>query len=153
MSRHEATVRWNLGEGDFLARQYSRVHRLIFEGGVEVAGSAAPSVVPAPYSTFEAVDPEAAFTASLSACHMLWFLDHAARGGFIVSDYVDNAEGTLAADGAGGLAMTRVVLRPRVTFIGVHRPTPEAVKALHDAAHADCFIARSVKTKVFIEDV
>ena len=152
MSLHRATVTWALGDGDFLARRYSRAHVLSFDGGVEVAGSPSPHIVPAPYSRPDAVDPEAAFTASLSACHMLWFLDHAARGGFVVATYRDGAEGTLARNAAGKLAMTRVVLRPSVTFSGDHRPTPSEVAALHHAAHADCFIANSVTTEVLVED-
>jgi organic hydroperoxide reductase OsmC/OhrA len=143
-------VTWTLGGGDFLNRRYSRAHRLEFEGGVKVAGTASPSIVPAAFSRRDAIDPEAAFTASLSACHMLWFLDHAARAGFVVAAYSDPAEGTLAPDGAGGLAMTRVVLRPSITFTGERSPTPTELEALHAAAHADCFIARSVTTEVVI---
>ena len=149
MSAHKVTVRWALGDGDFLKRHYSRVHALAFEGGVEVAGSASTSVVPAPWSSPEAVDPEAAFTASLSACHMLWFLDHAVRAGFIVTSYIDHAEGTLARNADGKMAMTRVVLRPAIAFAVT--PTDEAIAALHHVAHADCFIANSVTTEVLIE--
>ncbi|MEP6966840.1 MAG: OsmC family protein [Pseudomonadota bacterium] len=150
MSVHRATVTWALDDGDFLKRRYSRVHTLVFEGGLEVAGSPSPHIVPAPYSRADAVDPEAAFTASLSACHMLWFLDHAARAGFVVASYCDNAEGTLARNAAGKLAMTRVALRPKIAFFGDPRPTPQEIAALHHAAHADCFIANSVTTEVVV---
>jgi organic hydroperoxide reductase OsmC/OhrA len=149
VSAHRVTVSWALAGGDFLRRRYSRVHTLTFEDGVEVAGSASPSVVPAPWSSAEAVDPEGAFTASLSACHMLWFLDHAARAGFTVRSYVDDAEGTLARLGSGKFAMTRVVLRPRIEFAA--DPTTAELAALHHAAHADCFIANSVTTEVVVE--
>jgi organic hydroperoxide reductase OsmC/OhrA len=151
VSQHRVTIDWRLGDGDFLARRYTRAHRLTFEGGAEVAGTASPSIVPEPYSRRDAVDPEAAFTASLGACHMLWFLDHAGRAGFIVADYVDEAVGTLSPNAAGSLAMTRVVLRPRVRFAGSRTPTRDELSALHSAAHADCFIACSVKTEVIIE--
>jgi organic hydroperoxide reductase OsmC/OhrA len=150
MSEHKVTVSWALGEGDFLKRRYSRVHTLGFEGGIEVPGSASPHVVPAPWSSNEAVDPEAAFTASLSACHMLWFLDHAVRAGFVVKSYVDEAEGTLARLASGKFAMTRVVLRPRIEFAG-ETPATAAIEALHHAAHTDCFIANSVTTEVKVE--
>jgi organic hydroperoxide reductase OsmC/OhrA len=143
-------VSWSLGEGDFAKRRYSRVHTLVFEGGLTIEGSASPNVVPAPYSRVDAVDPEAAFTASISACHMLWFLDHAARAGFTVEAYVDEAEGTLARNTAGKLAMTRVTLSPAVTFAGSRRPSDEELAALHGAAHTDCFIANSVTTEVVV---
>ncbi|MBA3811393.1 MAG: OsmC family protein [Caulobacteraceae bacterium] len=152
MSVHRAAVTWALDGGDFLARRYSRAHTLSFEGGLEVAGSPSPHIVPAPYSRADAVDPEAAFTASLSACHMLWFLDHASRAGFVVASYLDQAEGTLARNAAGKLAMTRVALRPKIAFSGDPRPTPQEIAALHHAAHADCFIANSVTAEVVVEE-
>jgi organic hydroperoxide reductase OsmC/OhrA len=153
MSQHRVTVAWTLAEDGsaFLARRYSRVHRLVFEGGAEVLGSPATSVVPAPFSAAEGVDPEQAFVAALSACHMLWFLDHAARAGFVVAAYADDAEGTLGRLDRGKYAVTRVVLRPHIDFTGETRPTPEDVIRLHEAAHADCFIANSVTTEVVIE--
>lgn len=150
MSRHAAKISWRL-DGDFLSRRYSRVHTLDFGHGVTVAGSASPSVVKPPFATHEAVDPEAAFVASLSACHMLWFLDHAISQGFVVEAYDDPAEGTLAVGPAGRAMMTKVVLRPAATFSGHRRPTDEEVSALHDAAHESCFIANSVSTEVVIE--
>jgi organic hydroperoxide reductase OsmC/OhrA len=153
MSTHRVAVSWSLAEDAdaFLKRRYSRVHRLAFGGGVEIEGGAAASVVPAQYTKAAAMDPEAAFTASLSACHMLWFLDHAIRAGLVVADYRDAAEGLLARNPAGKLAMTRVTLRPAVTFAGERRPTGEEIDRLHAAAHADCFIANSVTTEVVID--
>ena len=150
MSAHRVTVSWALGDGDFPGRRYGRLHTLAFEGGVVVAGSASPSVVPAPWSSAEAVDPEAAFTASLSACHMLWFLDHAVRAGLVVTSYIDDAEATLGRNAEGKFAMTRVALRPRIEFAG-EPPAASAIESLHYAAHADCFIANSVTTEVVIE--
>jgi len=151
MSTHHATVEWTLDDGDFLKRRYSRAHTLSFEGGVTVAGTPSPLIVPAPYSRADAVDPEAMFTASLSACHMLWFLELAARGGFVVAAYRDAAEGTLGRTAAGKTAMTRVALRPAITFAGDPRPSPEQLTALHHAAHEACFIANSVTTEVVVE--
>ena len=152
MSRHTATVRWTL-DGEFLTRRYSRVHSLDFGHGVVVAGSASPAVVKVPFSSHEAVDPEAAFVASLSACHMLWFLDHAITKGFVVEAYEDAAEGVLARGPEGKAMMTTVVLRPKVRFGGERRPDAEDIAALHHAAHEDCFIANSVRTEVRVEPV
>jgi organic hydroperoxide reductase OsmC/OhrA len=151
VSRHRATVAWALDGGDFLKRRYSRVHTLSFEGGVSVAGTPSPVIVPAPFSRTDAVDPEAAFTASLSACHMLWFLDLASRGGFVVSSYRDEAEGTLGKNAAGKMAMTRVILRPKIEFGGEGSPSASELADLHHAAHEACFIANSVTTEVVIE--
>jgi len=151
VSLHRAGVRWALDGGDFLKRQYSRLHTLNFEGGLAVPGSPSPQVVPAPYSSDHAVDPEAAFTASLSACHMLWFLDLAAQAGFVVTSYSDEAEGTLGRVAPGKMGMTRVVLRPAIVFGGEKTPTPAEIATLHHTAHERCFIANSVTTEVVVE--
>jgi organic hydroperoxide reductase OsmC/OhrA len=153
VSVHAATVAWALdvAPAEFLARRYSRLHRIAFAEGVEVTGSAATSVVKPPYASAAAVDPEAAFTASLSACHMLWFLDHAVRAGLVVASYEDHAEGTLGRRPDGRFMMTRVALRPRVAFAGETQPSAEAVARLHAAAHHDCFIANSVTTEIVVE--
>ena len=148
MSTHRATIDWVL-EGDFAAGRYSRAHSISFNGGVTVAGSSSPSVVPLPYSVEDAVDPEEMFVASLSACHMLWFLDLAHRAGLTVEAYRDEADGVLAKDAEGRLAITRVTLRPAVRLAGeVDRAR---LTALHHAAHDACFIANSVKTQVVVD--
>jgi organic hydroperoxide reductase OsmC/OhrA len=151
MSTYRATVDWKSDGGDFLKHRYSREHTIAFDGGLTVPGSASPHIVRAPYSRADALDPEAAFTASLSACHMLWFLDIAARAGFAVASYHDDAEGTLADRGDGKLVMTRVVLRPEVRVEGERQPTFAELAHLHHRAHEECFIANSVKTEVVVE--
>jgi organic hydroperoxide reductase OsmC/OhrA len=142
-----------LAEGGeaFLAGRYSRAHTLRFDDGLEVPGSPSPSVVPAPWSNAAAIDPEEAFTAALSACHMLWFLDLAKQAGFAVASYEDAAIGTLARVGRGRMAMTRVVLRPRIAFAGEKTPTTSEIADLHHRAHKLCFIANSVTTEVVVE--
>jgi organic hydroperoxide reductase OsmC/OhrA len=150
MAVHRATVDWTL-DGDFKARRYSRAHTLIFDGGVSAPGSASPHIVPLPFSREDAIDPEEAFTASLAACHMLFFLDFAAQAGFVVQAYRDEAEGTLARGADGKPAMTKVVLRPAVTFAGDRLPSADEVEALHHKAHEACFIANSVKTEVVVQ--
>jgi organic hydroperoxide reductase OsmC/OhrA len=153
MSNHTATVSWQRGEQPFVDGKYSRRHLWRFDGGVEVPGSSSPHAVRAPYSDPSAVDPEEAFVASLSSCHMLWFLSIAAGRGFRVDRYVDEAVGTMAKNAAGKLAMTRVVLRPDVTFSGERRPDRSEIDAIHHEAHAKCFIANSVLTEVACEPV
>jgi organic hydroperoxide reductase OsmC/OhrA len=151
VSHHRVAVEWSLADGDFLGRRYTRTHRLHFEGGLAIDGTASSHLVPPPYSRSDAVDPEAAFTASLSACHMLWFLDHAAAAGVIVTSYRDEAEGVLSRNSAGRMAMTKVVLRPAASFAGDHQPGRADVERLHRLAHDACFIANSVKTEVIVE--
>jgi len=138
---------------DFLGNRYSRKHLLRFDGGAEVPGSSAPSSVPLPMSDASAVDPEEAFVASLSSCHMLWFLAIACKRKFVVDRYVDAAVGVMAKNEQGKLAMTRVTLRPAVTFSGEHQPTRDELDRLHHEAHEECYIANSVKTDVLCEPV
>jgi len=151
MSDYFAALHWARGEQPFTDRRYSRRHTMHFDGGAVVPGSSSPHVVRAPYSDPAAVDPEEAFVASLSSCHLLWFLDLACRAGWVVDDYRDEAVGTMDKDAHGRLAMTRVVLRPAVRFAGDRRPDAEQHARLHHAAHAECFIANSVKTEVLCE--
>ena len=153
MSGHHATVDWTLDDGDFAKRRYSRVHTLTFDKGLVVEGSPAVSVVPLPYSKEGALDPESAFVGALSACHMLTFLDLAARAGFTVTAYRDEAEGSLGKGADGRMQMTRVVLRPQINFTGQTQPTPEQLADLHHRSHELCFIANSVKTPIDVEPV
>ena len=153
MSTYTATIDWQRGEQDFLGNRYSRRHRIRFDGGAELAGSSSPQVVPEPMSDPAAVDPEETFVASLSSCHMLWFLSIAVERGFCVDCYSDAAEGVMGRNTERRIAMTRVTLRPEARFSGPRRPTREEIEALHHEAHAQCFIANSVKTEVVCEPV
>ena len=153
MADYTAEVLWQRDGQDFLGNRYSRRHLIRFDGGAEVRGSSSPHVVPLPFSDPEGVDPEEAFVASLSSCHMLWFLSLAAKAGWQVETYADNASGTMARNGDGRMAMTVVTLHPRVTFSGERRPDGEALHALHHKAHDACFIANSVRTEVRCEPV
>jgi organic hydroperoxide reductase OsmC/OhrA len=151
MSSYQARVEWRRDDGEaFTDRRYHRAHRLHFDGGAEVAGSSSPAVVPR-YSDPTAVDPEEMFVASLASCHLLWFLDLASRAGWRVDAYEDDALGTMARNADGKLAMTRVTLRPRVVFGGERVPGDAELHALHHRAHAECFIANSVRTDVRCE--
>jgi organic hydroperoxide reductase OsmC/OhrA len=151
MSIHTAKVRWERGEQPFIDNRYSRLHRWSFDGGAEVPGSSSPHAVRAPLSDPAAVDPEEAFVASLASCHMLWFLSLAAKRGFRVDRYVDEAEGTMAKNERGKLAITVVTLRPAVEFSGEKRPTRADLEGLHHEAHEECFIANSVRSEVRLE--
>ena len=153
MSTYTATIRWERGDQPFTDSRYSRAHKWLFDGGVEVPGSSSPHSVPVPYSRADAVDPEEAFVASLSSCHMLWFLSIAAKRGFCVDHYVDSAEGVMTRNASGKLAMTQVTLHPRVSFFGIRLPTLSDIEAMHHKAHAECFIANSVKTDVRCEPI
>ena len=151
MSTYTATIRWSReGGADFAKGQYSRAHEWAFDGGVTLPASASPHIVPAPWSDPSGVDPEEAFIASLSSCHMLFFVDFARSAGFVIDDYVDEAEGVLEKRADGKMAMTRVALRPRITWGGT-APDATALADLHHRAHEACFIANSVTTEVTVE--
>ncbi len=149
MADYLATVEWRSG-GGFREGRYSRAHRLSFDGGAVVPGSASPHVVPAPYSDPAGVDPEEALVASASACHMLWFLHLARDSGLDVTAYRDEARGTMAKDERGRIAMTRIVLRPEIEFVG-DPPAADLVERLHHEAHERCFIANSLRTEIVVE--
>lgn len=148
---HTADVLWERGEQPFTDRRYSRAHVLRFDGGVEVQGSASPQVVAPPLSVEAAVDPEEMFIAALSSCHMLWFLDIAARRGFRIDRYHDTPTGLLRENTEGKLVMATVTLRPEVVFSGDTRPDADALHDLHRLAHEECFLANSVKSLVLVE--
>ncbi len=152
--RYTAEVAWQRGADEtFVDQRYSRGHRLVFDGGIEVPGSSSPQSVPLPMSVAAAVDPEEAFVASLAACHMLWFLWLAAQAGWVVDSYRDAADGVMTRNAQGRLWVSTVTLRPEVHFAGPRAPSHEALLALHHHAHEDCYIANSVKTEVRCEPV
>jgi len=153
LSDYTATIKWQRDDQDFLGDKYSRGHVWEFDGGVSVPASASPHIVPLPKSVAENVDPEEAFVASLSACHMLFFLSVAAKEGYVIDNYMDCAIGHLGRNESGKYAMTKVILRPGVAFSGDKRPTSEQLEKMHELSHAQCFIANSVMTEVSIEPV
>ena len=146
MSEHHATIAWQRGAVEFTYQAYSRDHDWIFPNGVEIAASAAPAFRGTP----DRIDPEEAFVASLASCHMLTFLALAAREGIVVDGYQDSAVGLLAKDDEGRLAITRVTLRPTITF-GGESPAAADLARLHEQAHHECFIANSVRTAITVE--
>lgn len=153
MASYSADVIWDRGDEAFVDNKYSRRHLLRFDGGVEVPASSSTHVVPLPYSDPTAVDPEEMFVAALSSCHMLWFLSIAAKRKFRVERYVDHAVGEMTPNDRGKDYISRVTLRPAVTFSGESIPRDDEIASMHQKAHEDCFIANSVLATVHIEPV
>jgi organic hydroperoxide reductase OsmC/OhrA len=151
--RYEARISWHRGEAKFSDNRYSRGHEWSFDGGIKVTASSSPASVPLPYSVAEAVDPEEALVASASSCHMLWFLSIAAKRGFVVDRYVDEAFGVMGKNPEGKTAVTRITLRPKVEFSAARLPSAEELRSLHEAAHEECFIASSLKSEVVVESL
>ena len=147
MSRHAARIEWIRQSDDFSYKTYDRNHRWHFEGGEVVNASAAPAY----FGDDTRIDPEEALVASLSACHMLTYLALAAYKGFVIDKYVDKADGVLEKNEDGKLAITKVTLRPDISYSGDKQPTEEDIKAMHEKAHKECFIANSVKTEILVE--
>jgi organic hydroperoxide reductase OsmC/OhrA len=150
MSEHVADVRWRLSGEDFKSGKYAREHTWTFDGGVTVKASASPSVVPAPFSNPACIDPEEAFVAAISSCHLLTFLYVAAKRGFVVASYEDHAVGTMTKNERRIPWVSKVVLDPRIEFAGTP-PSAEELAALHHEAHDKCFIASSVKTEITLK--
>ena len=149
MHQFFATVAWQRDGQDFAGQRYSRGHAWQFDGGLTVPASSSPLSVPLPMSVAANIDPEEALVAATSSCHMLFFLSLAAQRGYVIDDYRDAAVGELGKNAAGRLAMTRIVLRPRIAFAGTP-PSPEALAALHHDAHERCYIANSLKADVVV---
>jgi organic hydroperoxide reductase OsmC/OhrA len=153
MAEHKATIQWRRTSPDFLRGKYSREHTWSFDGGLTVPASSAPSVVPAPYSNPAAVDPEEAFVASVSSCHMLSFLYIAYNQVFEIESYTDEAVGHMAKNEKGVPWVSKVVLNPKIVFSGQRIPTAQELEHLHHQAHEQCFIANSVKSEVKVNPV
>jgi organic hydroperoxide reductase OsmC/OhrA len=151
MATYTATVIWTRGDQNFLDRKYSRAHEIKFDGGVIVPGSSSPHVVRLPMSREDAVDPEEMLVASLSMCHMLFFLDFASRAGFVLDSYEDPAEGMFGKDDRGRFAITKVTLKPQLSWSGEKLPNAAELAELHHKSHEACFIANSFRGEVVID--
>jgi organic hydroperoxide reductase OsmC/OhrA len=151
MAEYQAQILWQRRRDEpFVDSRYSRAHQWKFDGGVVVPASSAVHSVPLPYSKPENVDPEEAFVAAISSCHMLTFLHLAAKSRFVVDSYEDHAVGTMTADSRGRQSITAVVLAPQVRFSGTHEPNGEIVGRLHHEAHEECYIANSVRAEISV---
>ena len=148
---YTATITWQKQPAEeFEKGRYSRVHQWAFDGGMKIAVSSSPTVVPVPMSDASLIDPEEAFLASLSSCHLLFFLSIAAKKKLIVEKYEDHVQGTMGENEDGKMAMLTAVLTPVIIFSGENRPSAETIRQIHELAHASCYIANSVKTKIEI---
>jgi organic hydroperoxide reductase OsmC/OhrA len=148
MTTFGATILWVREEGVvFTDNKYSRAHVWQFDGGAQVPASSSPHIVRLPYSAAENVDPEEAFVASISSCHMLFFLGGAAKAGFVIDEYRDEAQGELTRNDKGKLYVSRVILKPHVTYAG-KAPDSQAESHMH---HEQCFIANSVLTQIEVQ--
>lgn len=150
MSEYKATIKWQRTSPDFLKGRYSREHTWIFDGGAIVPASPSPHVVPAPWSNPACVDPEEAFVAAISSCHMLTFLWLASKQGFQIDNYEDEATGTMTKNENGAPWISSVALHPKIVFSGGKSPAPADIKQLHHQAHEQCYIANSVKTEISV---
>lgn len=150
MFQYNATILWQRGSQKFIDNKYSRAHQWQFSGNTTIEASASSHIVPLPYSIEENVDPEEAFVASLSSCHMLFFLSIAAKKKLVIDRYEDRAIGFLDRDPEGKMAMTRVILDPLIHYSGT-TASKEQEQKIHHLAHQECFIANSVKTKIEVK--
>ena len=151
MGEYRATIDWhNTATGaDFIKGRYSREHAWTFDGGVTVPASPSPSVVPAPWSNPANVDPEEAYVAAISSCHLLTFLWVASKRGFVLASYRDEAVGVMAKNARGKAWVAKVTLDPKIEWVE-KTPTAEELAAMHHAAHDDCLIANSVLTEIVV---
>ena len=148
MAEHRAGLRWRRTTEDFQYHTYNRGHEVWFKDGVIVLPA---SSAPAFRGDADRVDPEEAYVASLSSCHMLTFLAICARKRLTVDSYEDDAAGALEKGANGRLWLATVWLRPMVRFAPSVEVALGTLKELHHQSHEECFIANSVKTTVTIE--
>jgi organic hydroperoxide reductase OsmC/OhrA len=150
MSQHKATIHWQYSGTDFAKGKYSREHVWEFDGGISIAASPSPSVVLVPYSNPANVDPEEAFVAAVSSCHMMSFLYVASKAGVSVTSYRDEAVGVLTKNAAGKHWISKVTLHPIIAYGDATAPSEVQIQQLHHAAHEECYIANSIKTEVVV---
>ena len=150
MHKHEATILWHRKDQPFVDNKYSRAHQWEFDG-VTIPASSSPAVLPVPLSSLDAIDPEEALVAATSSCHMLFFLAIAAKRGFVVDTYSDQAYGVMGKNDEGKTFMSNITLRPRIEFSGIKQPNVEEIAQIHHLAHEQCFVGNSLKTEVDVE--
>lgn len=149
MSEHKINLSWNKQSQSFGYEDYNRDHQWDFGEGLVINASSAPEFLGNP----QYADPERAFAASISSCHMLFFIAICSKKKIVVEQYDDNATAFLEKNEQGIMAITRVVLKPRVIFAADIEIDKEAIKKIHHQSHKRCFLANSVRSKVIIEPV
>jgi organic hydroperoxide reductase OsmC/OhrA len=143
---HHATIDWRRTSDTYTYETYNRSHEWHFHEET-VAASSAPEF----RGETARVNPEEAFVAALSSCHMLTFLAIASKRKLPLDSYHDAAVGYLEKNEAGRLAITRVILRPRIQWSAGVAVSDADLDTLHHQAHEGCFIANSVTTDVRVE--
>jgi organic hydroperoxide reductase OsmC/OhrA len=143
---HRATIDWRRTSDTYTYETYNRAHEWHFHA-VTVPASSAPDF----RGEMERVNPEEAFIAALSSCHMLTFLAIAAKNRLSLDSYHDEAVGYLEKNATGRLAITRVILRPRIEWSAGVTVAEPLLENMHHQAHEGCFIANSVNTNVTVE--
>lgn len=147
MSEHRISLAWKRASPDFSYETYDRTHTIMFEGGQTLQGSAAPQYL----GRAEHANPEEMLAASLSSCHMLTFLAIAAKSRYVVDTYEDEVTAVLGKNENGAVAVTKIVLKPKVVFSGEKQPDSSQLKALHEKAGKNCFIESSIKSEIVVE--
>ena len=147
MHEYRATTIWRRTSADFTYDTYNRAHEVKFGGGEVVPWSSAPEFK----GEADRVNPEEAYVASLSTCHMLTFLAIATRKRFVVDSYTDEASGVMERTEGGKFWVSVVTLRPKVTFSGARQPSAQEISDLHHSAHENCFIANSVRSEIRVD--
>ncbi len=153
MSTYTAKITWKSDSPEtFTKNRYTRGHEWEFDGGVTVPASSSPQVVPR-FSVEAAVDPEEALVAAVSSCHMLTFLWLAAKAGFNIESYTDNAVGDMATTDAGKQWISTITLDPQIVWTGDTIPSPAELEQLHHEAHEVCYIANSIKSEIVVKGI
>ncbi len=151
---HHAKIVWNKKSNEsFTNGKYSRAHKWYFDEGTEIIASSSPKVVPIPMSDKSAVDPEEALIASLSSCHMLFFLSIASLKKYNVELYEDNVEGIMGKNENGKIAMLEISLKPKTVFIGTNIPSSNQILKMHQLAHNQCYISNTINSKINIHPI
>ena len=151
MSTYTAKISWKSDSPEhFTKNRYTRAHTWSFDGGIEVPASSSPHAVRLPFSVEAAVDPEEALVAAAASCHMLTFLWVAAKRGFVIDSYEDDAVGEMTTGTDGKQWVSTITLDPKIEWAGESRPTNEELAQLHHEAHDGCYIANSIKSEVVV---
>ena len=151
MATYNAKITWASDSPDtFAQNKYTRGHVWEFDGGVRVPASSSPHAVRVPFSVEAAVDPEEALVASAASCHMLTFLWLAAKAGFNIASYADNAVGEMAAMEDGRQWLAKITRDPQIEWLG-NAPTAQQLADLHHRAHEQCYIANSIKSEIVVK--
>jgi organic hydroperoxide reductase OsmC/OhrA len=151
MSEHRAYIEWRANESDFITftpEGYSRDHQVTFPNGEIIHGSSAVDY----FGSEQCVDPESLLAAALSSCHMLTFLAIANKQKLRVLNYRDNAIAELGKNAQGKMAVTKIILHPKVEFDTLNPPDAKTLATMHERAHKACFIANSIAAEVEIAE-